>query len=470
MTENTQNSKELKREVLGVWELAAYSMAANAPIAVAVLYFTGVAGIAGGSLPLVTILSGLLYLTTIIVIYQWSKEVASAYGYVAMIKKGLNSSLAAFVAGYGYIYQYWVAGAAGFGVLGVSSFLYLINPSYESTMPWLWAVLVILVSVIVGLAMWFGVKIGGRASLVLSLASIISLLTTSIYLIIKAGSANTLAVFTPEPLKWNWTPVMVSMILGASIFGGLTTSVGVAEEGKAPKQTLKKALILAWVLVAITLILSAYAQTIIYGPSNMFNYATLPDPLIIIYSKYFGPIVTAIIATLVAIAFVTSTISFATSGSRLAYGMARDHVLYPSQFTKINKYGVPGNSIILTTAIVMILSLVFGFLLGPFEAALFLLTFGSFFIYLGHIFAALSLIAYDIRHKLRKIVLNIVIPIISMILYILVLYYATYPAPPYPLDIAVFAAWAVVLIHIIVYYILKRRNPEIMKKFGDYSL
>ncbi len=470
MAQGAQSSQELKREVLSAWELAGYGMAANAPIAVASLYFTGVAGIAGGALPLVVVFSGLLYLTTILVVYQWSQEVASAYGYVAMIKRGLNSSLASFVAGYGYIYQYWIAGAAGFGIMGVSSFLYLIAPAYESKMPWLWPLLVVISSAIVGYAMWRGVKIGGRSGLIMSLISIAFLILTSIYLIIRAGSANTLSVFTPQPVGNNWTTVLVSMILGASIFGGLTTPVGVAEEAKSPKSTLKKALLIEIFLVGIALVISAYAQTVIYGPSNMFNYASLPDPLIIIYSKYFGPVVAAVLAALIAVTFVTSAIAFATSGSRLVYGMARDGVLYPKTFTKINKYGVPGNAIILTTIVVMAVSLISGYILGPFEAALFLLTFGSFYIYLGHIFASISLIAYDVRHKLRKIVLNIIVPSISAALYVAVLVFATYPAPPYPLDIAVFLAWAVVVVHIIVYYALKRRNPEIMKQFGNFSI
>ncbi|MGC8568603.1 MAG: hypothetical protein ACP5LW_01180 [Nitrososphaeria archaeon] len=58
-----QASSELKRDVLNTLELAAYGMAANAPIAVASLYFTGVAGLAGGALPLITLFSGILYLT-----------------------------------------------------------------------------------------------------------------------------------------------------------------------------------------------------------------------------------------------------------------------------------------------------------------------------------------------------------------------------------------------------------------------
>ncbi|MGC8568604.1 MAG: APC family permease [Nitrososphaeria archaeon] len=403
--------------------------------------------------------------------YEWSKEIASAYGYVAMIKRGLRSSLAAFVAGYGYIYQYWVAGAAGFGILGVSSFLYLISPSTASSMPWLWAVLVVVSTLIVTYMMWRGVKIGGVVSLIYSMITVVFLIITSAILVILNWSRNTLSVFTPAPVGWSWTTVFVAMILGASIFGGLTTPVGVAEEAKMPKSTLKKALMIEWIIIAIALILSAYSQTIAYGPSNMFSYASLPDPLIVVYNQYFGPIVAGALAVLVAVSFVISALAFATSGSRMVYGMARDGVLYPRLFTSINSYGVPGNAILLTGAVVAALSLIFGYVLGPLEAALFLLTFGSFFIYFGHIFASISLIAYS-RKALTpmKVFTNIVIPAVSAILYILVLYFATYPAPTYPLNIAVYAAWAVVVAHIIIYYIYRARHPDIMSRFGDYTL
>nr|WP_240938840.1 hypothetical protein [Metallosphaera hakonensis] len=179
-----EGKRDLKRGVLGTWLVASYSIAANAPIAVATLYFVGIAGIAGGAMPLVILLSYLIYATTLIVVYEWSKDVASSYSYVAIMKKGLGSSLASFTVGYGYIYQYLVAGSAGFGILGLASFLYLISPSIASSMPWLWAVIATIVTLEVTLVMWLGVKPGGLLNLAIGLISIGFLILTSIVLII----------------------------------------------------------------------------------------------------------------------------------------------------------------------------------------------------------------------------------------------------------------------------------------------
>jgi len=462
--------RELKREVLGTWLVASYGIAANAPIAVATLYFVGIAGLAGGSMPLVTVLSYLIYATTLLVVYEWSKDIAASYGYVAMIKKGLNSSLAAFTVGYGYIYQYLVAGAAGFGVLGVASFLYLVSPSIASSMPWLWAVISVIVTLETTLIMWLGVKPGGMINLIVGLISIAYLIVTSIALIIMAGDKNTLAPFTAQPVNGNWVLILTSMIFGITTFGGATTPVGVAEEAKIPKKTLPKALLLEFLLLGVGLILNAYAQTVVYGVNNMFNYANLPDPMVIIYSKYFGTITVLILIVLVAFMFNSSTIAFATSGSRMIYGMARDGVLYPKTFAKINKYGVPGNAILLTGIITGALSLISGYILGPLEASIFLITFGSFYVSLGHLFAAIALIKHKVKVKMINIVKHVLVPIVSSIAYILTIYFGTYPAPAFPLNIAVYAAWAVLLIHVILYYILKSRNSDAIKKLGDFSL
>ncbi len=86
--------------------------------------------------------------------------------------------------GYGYIYQYLVAGSAGFGILGLASFLYLISPSIASSMPWLWAVIATIVTLEVTLVMWLGVKPGGLLNLAIGLISIGFLILTSIVLII----------------------------------------------------------------------------------------------------------------------------------------------------------------------------------------------------------------------------------------------------------------------------------------------
>ncbi|ARM76928.1 APC family permease [Acidianus manzaensis] len=465
-----EKRNEIRRGVLGTWLVASYGIAANAPIAVATLYFVGIAGLAGGALPLITLLSYIIYATTLVIIYEWSKDIASAYSFVAIVKKGLGSSLASFTVGYGYLYQYLVSGAAGFGILGIASFLYLINPSIQSTMPWLWAVIVTIITIEVTLLMWFGVKPGGMLNLIVGLVSIGFLIITSLILIGLAGSNNTLSVFTPQPIGNNWILVLTAMIFGITTFGGATTPIGVAEEAKIPKKTLPKALLLGFAVLGIGLLLNAYAQTVIYGPSNMFNYATLSDPMIIIYSKYFNPVIVILLIILVAFMFNSSTLAFATSGSRMVYGMARDNVLYPSIFSKVNKHGVPGNAIILTGAIIGALSLISGYILGPLEASIFLITFGSFYVAFGHLFAAIGLVRYKVKIKMANLVKHIIIPVISAIAYIMVIYFGTYPAPAFPLNIAVFLAWGVLGLHAVGYYILKTRKPEIMKKFGDFSI
>ncbi|BAB67663.1 APC family permease [Sulfurisphaera tokodaii] len=461
---------ELKRDVLGTWLVASYGIAANAPIAVATLYFVGLAGLVGGAMPLTVLLSYLIYATTLVVIYEWSKEIAASYGYVAMIKKGLNSSLAAFTVGYGYIYQYLIAGAAGFGILGLASFIYLISPSIQVTMPWLWALIVVIVTAEITLIMWLGVKPGGILNLIIGLISIGFLIITSLYLIVIAGPKNTIYPFTALPVNNNWASVLTAMIFGVTTFGGATTPIGVAEEAKIPKKTLPKALLITFLLLGIGLILNSYAQTIVYGINNMFNYANLPDPMIIIYNKYFNPVIVGLLIFLVAFMFNSSALAFATSGSRMIFGMARDGILYPEVFSRTNRYGVPGNAIILTGIITGVVSLISGYILGPLEASIFLITFGSFYVALGHLFAAIGLITHKIKLRKADIVKHIVVPLISIGLYLAVIYFGTYPAPAFPLNIAVYTAWGVLLLHIIGYYILRTRNPEKIRHFGDYSL
>ncbi|QPG51177.1 APC family permease [Saccharolobus solfataricus] len=468
MDEEKKNVSELRKGVLGTWLVASYGIAANAPIAVATLYFVGLAGLVGGAMPLTVVLSYLIYATTLIVIYEWSKEIAASYGYVAIIKKGLGSSLASFSVGYSYIYQYLVAGTAGFGILGIASFIYLISPSIASSMPWLWAAIVAIVTIEITTIMWLGVKPGGLLNLVIGLISIGFLIITSIVLI--AGAKNSILPFTAVPVNNNWALVLTAMIFGVTTFGGATTPIGVAEEAKVPKSTLPKALLLTFGILGVGLILNSYAQTIVYGINNMFNYANLPDPMIVIYSKYFNPAIVYMLIILVAFMFNSSALAFATSGSRMIFGMARDGVLYPKVFSKVNKYGVPGNAIILTGIVTGALSLISGYILGPLEASIFLITFGSFYVALGHLFAALGLIVRKVKMRTANIAKHVVIPIISILLYIAVIYFGTYPAPAFPLNIAVYAAWAILLIHIITYYVIKSRFPDRIKKFGDYSL
>ncbi len=460
--------QELKRGSIGMWKALGQGLGMNGPAAVTALYFVGLAGLVGGSLPLVVLLAWIIYLGMTVIVYEWSKIQASSHGWVGIQKKGLGTPFA-FFGTWGYWY-YYLTGMAGFAVLGFASFAYVLYPSLGTQYPWLWLPISLVVIGLTYLLVYLGINPSASYQIYTGMAEVIFIIITSIALIVMAGGHNTLSVFSAAPVGGNWTTIFVAMIFGITTFGGMNGIIPVAEETKDPKKNVPRALAILSLILGVTIILSSYAQTVIFGASNMGTYATLPDPGILIYEKYFGMVVAGIFATFILNSFFSSSVAFTNNTIRMAYGTARENVLFPKSFTKVNKYGIPHINLIVTAIIAVVLVIVTGFLIGPLMAGVFLITSNAFFNYLNHILAGIGLARYHYKHKSLKIFRHIIIPALVIIALVLAIVYAIYPAPPAPLNYAAWVAGAWILVYIIVYFYLRSKKPDDLQKLGEFSL
>ena len=93
------------------------------------------------------------------------------------------------IGGLGYWY-YYTAAAAGFGILGLSTFLPLLFPTLYSTYPWIWIPISIAVALETTLLMYLGIKTNSRYNLYTGLAEVSFILITSIILVFKAGAKS----------------------------------------------------------------------------------------------------------------------------------------------------------------------------------------------------------------------------------------------------------------------------------------
>jgi amino acid transporter len=462
-----KEQKSLEHGVLSPWLAMANGLASNAPSAVTALYFVGLATIVGGALPLTVTLAWFIYLSMTYIVYEWSKHVAASYGWAAIQKKGFNNSFISFVIGAMGYWYYYTAAAAGFGILGLATFLPLLFPSLYNTYPWIWIPVSIAIAIETTILMYLGIKTNSRYNLYTGLAEVTFILITSIILIVKAGPSNTFLPFTPLPLGNSWPLILTSMIFGITTFGGMNSSIPVAEETKDPRKNIPRSLAALALILGIPIILNSYAQTITYGISNMFNYANLPDPGIIIYSLAISPIAAAIFAGFIINSFNSSTIGFGNSQIRMVYGMARDGVLFPKMFTDINKFGVPGKATIVMGGLNLGIALGAGLAMGPLNGSIFIITSNAYFNFLNHILASIGLIRFKyVNHMLT--IRDVTIGGVAIVALSAAIVLSAMSPPP--LDYAGLLALGWFVFSVILYFVEKKRNLENLKKFGDYSL
>jgi amino acid transporter len=463
-----KNSKGLRVGTLPWWKAAGNGLAMNGPAATVAFYLTSLALLAGGSFPLVIVLSFIVYLGMMYIGYQWSQIHISAYGWLGFQRKGYNSPLAAFMGGWFY-YTFYFATTAGFGMLGFATFAYYIDPSLATAYPWLWIPIAIAVVVIDMVVVLEGIRPSVNYMVYTAFAEVAFVIVASIIVIIKAGAQNTIAPFTLGPVHNSISIILVSSILGFTTFGGLSSSVPIGEETANPKKNVPKSMLFSTVMVGATLIIASYAQAIGWGFSNIANYGSSPDPGLIVFGNFLGPVGFALFAILVLNSFNSDVVSNLTNTSRMTFGVSRDGVL-PKYFSKVSSKRVPIWGIMVGGIGALTLGIVVGEILGPFIGSVFIVVGYSFFVYFEHIMGAIGLTLYHRRMKNLKVVRHLIIPLIVAAVLIVAIIYAVYPAPAYPLNYLWVIALAWTIIGVIVYFILKKRHPEGMEKLGEYSV
>lgn len=439
-----------------------------APAADAAAFLTVTASFAAGSTPLAVLLGGLLYATFLNTNYQFSKYTGSAAGYYGFVAKTFGGFWGAVVA-YWYIWFQFFSLAA-YGFLLFSSFVYYAFPSLSS-ISYLWIPLAL---VMMGLTLFMGYR-GLRPSLEYAFISgvleISFLLIASFIIMAKVGTGNSILPFTLAPINNSWSTLFFAMLFSTPLYAGTGTLISLAEEAKGTIGTVRRAVWVTIVLMIVSLVIPAYALTVGWGINNMVNYASYPDPGVLVFDKYLGPIGGLLLVAFTINSFLDSNVSLMSSVSRYIFSLGWDGLL-PKWTAKLHpKYWSPYYAVILLEVIAIALALISGVLFGPSFGATVLFTINIFGLLATHGAANISLPFYVKRRVGRvNVITQVLLPAISTILIALIFYYSIVPLPSPPLNYAVLIGTIYLVVSTLVLYLYYRRRPEIFKQVGMYEV
>ena len=138
---------------------------------------------------------------------------------------------------------------------------------------WVWdAILTALLFVV----LYFGVRISTRVQLTLALISIAVVLIFFITVISQLGGGNDLGkALDPTPTPGGFSGVLFGVLYGVLIFVGFETAANLAEETKEPKRAIPKAVLGAVVIVSIFYVIGSYVEVAGFGFD--LNVITSPD-------------------------------------------------------------------------------------------------------------------------------------------------------------------------------------------------
>jgi amino acid transporter len=341
---------------------------------------------------------------------------------------------------------------------------------------------------------WTGVKPSTETGVWLGAIEIGVFLLLGIVLVMKAGSHNTLAVFTPAYATAKgfpgWSGVFAGAVGALLAFSGFEAAAPLAEETKDPRRNIPIAIMGATLMIGALYIFTTYAAVVSSG--SLLNGVSAQD--FSGFSAYNGGVpwdalahaISPIFWILVIFAIVNSTLANANSGAnvftRTAYAMGRIGV-FPRALANLNeKRRTPQVAIIVELVLSLVIGLVLGFWQQPVTAFGIVATALVVIVVPVYMIANLACIGFFARHRKEEqhVVLHIVIPILGLLFLIpgflsvagitgipglsfIVALSAPYSYAPF-----VMLAW--MLFGVVMLFVIRSRNPEAIEQVAAIHL
>lgn len=203
----------------------------------------------------------------------------------------------------------------------------------------------IVLLVIVGITVFFGVALSTRTQLVLAGVSIAVVTTFFVYVIIKVGSSNYVAqTFNPSNAPNGISGILFGVLYGVLLFTGFETAANLGEETHNPGRDIPRAVLFAVLAITGFYLLGSYAQIAGFGFDLHAIGKAAGAPLFALASPGAGAYGSVALVRLMELVVILDMLAVllgcATAGSRGLFALARDRRL-PVAMAKISVRGNP---------------------------------------------------------------------------------------------------------------------------------
>lgn len=465
----SERSSTLQSNAIGLPGVLFQSVTTMAP-AGAVAFSLGAAiPFTGGALPLAVFIALIVCLLVALNIASLAKHLPSAGGYFTYVSRGLGPKMG-WLVGWLFTLTYILLLPLTLLVLGSVTDAFLSGTLHISFGLNGWIVYAIAFAVIAFLLTYFGIRISADAGVILGAIEIGVFVVLSLWLIISAGSSNTLATFNPASSLQSglggWQGVLFGMLFAFLAFSGFESSAVLGEETRNPRRIVPRAILLATLCIGLFYVFCSYAGVVGWGFTKITSYPNDANPWGTLASRVWGPA-----AFIAIIAILNSALGNANAGinagARQLYAMGRIGA-FPSLLGHTNRYHTPGRAIILTIVVGTIITLVAGLIYGPTLGFAFLGSLLTVPILLVYMATCLSVPFFYLKeHRSEFTVLrHLILPAIPFILLAIVLYFQFVPLPSAPFILVgpIDATW--IVLGIIIVATLSWRTPQVLQQ-GD---
>ncbi|WP_414040187.1 APC family permease [Acidithiobacillus sp. M4-SHS-6] len=432
----------LKGDVVSLWGLISQSISGMAPTCDVVAFMTAGAAFALVALPLSYLWAFALMFIEMNTIYHLSKHRASAGGYYAYVAAGLGAR-PALLTGFMVVF-YQLLSVAGIPVYVGGVFLPGLAKSMGYPLPaWFWLITILFFIGVPWILSISGIRPSIRVVAVTSFVEVAFLVIASMVIIAKAAPLHPWAPFSipPDGCKG----VAMGMIFAITSFIGIGSHTPLGEEVRGPRtqrgRLIGKAALLSLTLVGAALVLSAYALTVGWGPTEMASFANADAPGVTVFLRYLGPVGGIALVILAINSAMADSLALLNSSSRVLYAIGRD-ALISERFAQVSNTQAPQRSITVITGLTILVAVLAVAVFGSSNGFNVLTTSVLFGLVTAHTLMNVSLMRLahaDHEGTNTRLLYHYLLPVIATGLFWWVLYESIVPLA-YPLDWSL-AAW-----------------------------
>jgi amino acid transporter len=374
------------------------------------------AAFAGGSLPLAVVFALVACLFCAWSIGLLAREMPSAGSLATYAARGLHPSIG-FLTAWAYVLVGFLIPPLVLLQLGFTTAATLNSEfhGYPANLWWPWSLAGALIVMAAG---FYGIRTSTRLGTVLGLFEIGVFVVLAVFLIVHAGSHNTLSVFgtsyTPKGFHG------ISGVIGGSVytilaFGGFEGAAPLGEEARNPRRTIQRAVLLATLLIGVLYVFTTYAVDVAFGPKGFTAFAAETG------SASWEGLARALYGLFwffVFLAIVNSTIANANAGvnvsSRTAFAMGRIGA-FPRFLAQVHpRHRSPVPAILTGFVITVAVTLGLGLGYGPTEA--FFMVGTGLVIILAAIYILMNAACIGYFARLRRVhlVSTVLIPLLGI--------------------------------------------------------
>jgi len=410
----------LERNAIGLREVVFQSICSMAPGAAIAASIPFGSPLAGGALPLAVIVAFIGILFTASSIGQLAKHIPAAGSVATYSAVGLRPWVG-FLVGWGYsaveiLIVPLVMLQLGYTVAGEW------NSQQKSFPIGAWWIFTTIGTLLVCGLVWRGIRTSAKVGTWLGFIEITVFTLLAVVLVIKAGSANTLSVFTTSHANATgfsgWSGVIAGSVFTLLAFSGFEAAAPLAEEAENPRRNVPRAIMIATISIGVLYTFTTYAATVAYGPDKFKGFASYNNG---VPWDGLAKSVSTLFWVLVLFAIINSTLANANAGAnvftRTAFAFGRIGA-FPRALAELDpKHKSPRNAIVLQLILGLIIGLGLGWKYTPQVAFGVVATGLVIIVVLVYIVANFACIGYFAKHRRdeRHPVVHILIPIIGVI-------------------------------------------------------